>query len=500
MTFLPFPVFRVVQGLLYPRNGIIHSLGDWDLADFSTTHKISNSLSADVDVLLVQLPIENLSQIIEKFDDEGNKFHIIFHSINTDEIAKFHPDLTKLKIFSTSVGIVSILKNDRAEDSTLGVLLDSEEEINLESETLFMPDFDRSKWQQEGNKIIYSAEEEDVYFVVPDDYSLLRTSADLLWMVEHVIMYPWVMAHRETWVPTRRPGRKPGLSFSGGVDSTAAMCLMPDDCILFYMERDFESMLKHANAFRFIEYLEENGRTVIVTKSNHEIIRTHHDLNPGFSTDYACMAHLILLADYYDLDSAGTGMPLENAYFFHGSKPRDFSQSAFWKRYFPMFSYLGIPLFQPVAGCSEILNNKIVNENNFGDYATSCLRSTNPGELCNKCWKCFRKNTFNDLPWEMSREISTFLGKRPLKQGIATLYALQMISKNESIPEEAQDLAELMGENFDFLHNYWMPSLELLPSKYRHQVEKNLLKITNPMEVDIYSINKEISAILRGEN
>ena len=46
-----------------------------------------------------------------------------------------------------------------------------------------------------------------------------------------------------------------------------------------------------------------------------------------------------------------------------------------------MFAYLGIPIYQPVAGCSEIANNTIVNENGYKGYATSCLRSSIAGDL-----------------------------------------------------------------------------------------------------------------------
>ena len=89
------------------------------------------------------------------------------------------------------------------------------------------------------------------------------------------------------------------------------MCLMPNNTRLLYLERNFDSMIKHENAHRFIDLLKKEGREVITIKSNHEKIRTFYNKNPGFSTDYACMAHLILVADFFDLDASGTGMPLE---------------------------------------------------------------------------------------------------------------------------------------------------------------------------------------------
>ena len=115
---------------------------------------------------------------------------------------------------------------------------------------------------------------------------------------------PWDKTIIEGWVPTREPGHRPGLSFSGGIDSTAAMCLMPQRTVLFYGERyGFETKLRHDNANVFIEYLEnEIGRPVIKIRSNHELIRTRDNHSAGFSTDYACAVGAILSADLFGLD------------------------------------------------------------------------------------------------------------------------------------------------------------------------------------------------------
>ena len=115
---------------------------------------------------------------------------------------------------------------------------------------------------------------------------------------------------------------------------------------------------------------------------------------PGFSTDYACAVQVILLADYFGLDSIATGMPLENTYLWHGYKYRDFSDTWFWKHHSKLFSDVGLPLYQPVAGCSEIVNMKISEQKGWLGWAQSCLRSNIPGEVCGKCWKCFRKNSY----------------------------------------------------------------------------------------------------------
>ena len=381
----------------------------------------------------------------------------------------------------------------------MGNLLINGAEIDLDNPNFFLPNFDPNRWQQIGPEVVFHSPHGDIQFIVPEDFSLARTSSDLLYTVEYVLLYPWHDEYSEQWVPTRRPGQKPGLSFSGGVDSTAALCLMPENTVTFYLERNFESMIQHQNAHRFIDYLDSVGIPTITVKSNHEIVRTFFDKLPGFSTDYACMAHLILLADYSDLDAAGTRMPLENTYFFHGTKIRDFAKSSFWKRFKSMFDYLGIPLYQPVAGCSEILTNKIVNQCGYGNYATSCLRSEIAGQTCNSCWKCFRKNIFNNKSWEMSNEISTFLAKRPLKQGIATLYALQLLkSRGHQIPNEASDLERIIDYDLSFLTQFLPDSLKLLPKKYYEDTKRKLKSYSEEMEFNLLEIEERVLLSLRG--
>ena len=246
---------------------------------------------------------------------------------------------------------------------------------------------------------------------------------------------------------------------------------MPQRTVLFYGERaGFETQLKHDNANRFIDYLQnEIGRPVIKIKSNHELIRTKDGKSPGFSTDYACAVGAILCADLFELDSIGTGMPLENSYFFHGQKFREFPEGWFWKHYSPLFANVGLPIYQPVSGCSEIVNAIIVEKHDFAKYAQSCLRAS-AGEVCGACWKCFRKNTLNGYEFIFSNEIETFLSKRPLKMAISTLYMLQKINGEEVFDEIIQrfpDLEKMLDIDLSWLESHYHPAIELIPRQYR---------------------------------
>lgn len=499
LVALPLSLFKIVQGLCFPRKSNVCSFGPWSLEDFSTSQNIHEKIIPSTDIVLIPIDHPELGYVLEQSKHIDYKFNIVVSSYDISDFSR-HLNEYEFSILSSVEGYYGILKHRFSQESYLSRKILEDGEVSIDSPELMLPDFDIAKWAQNGTLVTFDSPEGRIDFVVPQTFSLARTSRSLLYLVETVLLSPWHQKYANEWVPIRRPGNKPGLSFSGGLDSTAALCLMPDNSHLFYMERNFPSMIKHDNAHFFASELEKSGRSVIIVPSNHEKIRTNHGKNPGFSTDYACMAHLILLADHYDLDAAATGMPLENSYFFHGLTVRDFAETRFWKHHSSIFSYIGLPIYQPVAGCSEILTSIIVAQSEYEHLSTSCLRSKAIGEKCEVCWKCFRKNIFNNKPWKMSNEISKFLAKRPLKQGLATLYALQMLKKSgEQIPEEAADLEPLLSHDLEFLKNYWAPSLDLIPKKYMEDTRRRINTYSMPMEIDLMSIDREISSGLRGE-
>ena len=347
--------------------------------------------------------------------------------------------------------------------------------------------YDISKrWRHSGNRLFFDTNGGEIYFDMPDDWAFNSTHEDLFRVAHYVMMSPWEKDILDDWVPSRKPGWRPGLAFSGGMDSVAAMLLMPQDTVLIYNRRHgFETILNHTNAEHLFNHLElEHGRAVVQIPSNHESIRTQYGLSAGFSTDYACAVQVILMADYFGLDSIGTGMPLENSFLFHGHKYRDFQTSWFWRHYSDIFTKIGLDIFQPVAGCSEIINMRIVEFNDLENHAQSCLRSKTPGTPCGACWKCFRKNTLLGHPLTMSNEIVTFLGKRPLKQAASTIYSIQQNNKileqiysNHQIP----GIDDLLVKCFDYLENHYTPALSLIPLRYRRFTRTRLERYSQPM-------------------
>ena len=350
------------------------------------------------------------------------------------------------------------------------------------------------RWSQKGRLLEFDALTRNVYFEMPIGWKLENTHEDLFRLAHYVLTSPWEDGILEDWKPSRNKGWRTSLAFSGGIDSAACMLLMPSDTILCYHERDgFKSQLNHANAHNFIDKLNQDGRPVMVIKSDHEQIRLDRGKGPGFSTDLAAAVHNILLADYLELGSIAMGMPLENAYLFHGHTGRDFAKSNFWKHHSEIMKKAGLDLVYPTAGVSEIINHKIVEQSEYKNYAESCLRSEKSGSVCGKCWKCFRKNSMKGKDINIVGEISTFLAKRPLKQAISTLYAIQRLPSEqvEHVSSLYPDLKKYLTNDFTLIERYLPAALELLPDELKKYIQLKINNFAEPMT------KKEVQLLLK---
>ena len=56
-----------------------------------------------------------------------------------------------------------------------------------------------------------------------------------------------------------------------------------------------------------------------------------------------------------------------------------------------IFNNIGLSIYQPVAGCSEVINQHIIAQNGLLDYAQSCLRSDIPEYTLRSVLEVFQK-------------------------------------------------------------------------------------------------------------
>ena len=125
-----------------------------------------------------------------------------------------------------------------------------------------------------------------------------------------------------------------------------------------------------------------------MVKSNHEQIRVQHGKSAGFSCIWL-EVHVILLADFFELGAVAMGMPLENAYLFHGHKGRDFNDSSYWKTH--LHQGAGF-IHLPHGRCIRNYQSTIVEQSPYDDYSESRLRSSE-GARCVEMLEMFPKNS-----------------------------------------------------------------------------------------------------------
>ena len=85
----------------------------------------------------------------------------------------------------------------------------------------------------------------------------------------------------------------------------------------------------------------------------------------------------------------------------------------------------------------------------------------------------------------MSNEISTFLAKKPLKMAAGTIYSIQKLREKglaEEILSDHEHIQELIDIDVSFLEGYYLPSMELIPEKYRRVTENLLFGCVKEME------------------
>jgi len=338
----------------------------------------------------------------------------------------------------------------------------------------------RMEWRQERKRLWLECDFGSFHWDMPRTWKLSKTHPDLLKLAEWVLLDPWFPGIIEGYEWNRKPGKRPGLSFSGGIESTAAMLLMPKNTAIAYHERDFESMIKHDNAKRFIWRLRwRHFKKIHIIKSDHEKIRMCFEKPKGFSTDIACAVHLILLADFLNLDSIAVGMPIDNSWLSKGIKYRDFVECGWYKKWIEPFHKAGLDILLPVnmitqAGCLEV-----VEKSGMANWAQSCLRAKS-GDTCGRCWKCFFKNSLLGHPIDLtSNEIQKFSSTDPLKTAAMVIYA----TKHTGLFEKLEQLQRFSDVNLDWFNQIYPPGFDLLPNKYRDGIKSKLELFLDDMEM-----------------
>ena len=284
----------------------------------------------------------------------------------------------------------------------------------------------------------------------------------------------------------------PGLAFSGGVDSTAAMLVLPEETRLFFMDRPlgagYTGLYSPEAARAACQRLVAEGRRVFQLSSDLEELR----MPIGFPVDWANAVPLILMADHEGLDAVAFGTVMESGYRTGHEVFLDFPERSFYQMWSAIFDAAGLPLALPVGGLSEVMTSSIVLRSPYRSTTQSCVRGA-PGEPCLRCYKCFRKQLLqsvlegNRLADETidrlfaSIEVQGAILHHPVKHENVVAYILSRYSGDHPVLKLLARRVRSTSISTGWMERWYRPSACLIPPKYREAVTAKVLDWVAPM-------------------
>lgn len=191
----------------------------------------------------------------------------------------------------------------------------------------------------------------------------------------------------------RRPGRRPLLAYSAGVDSVAASELLPDDTPHIHHRRVPHPLVPNrATSWRAdaIEHLVQKagrrGRDVHVVRADFEYLVHPYPSLPHW---FGFAVGPLLMSDHLDGGAIALGGTLETFYMDMGRRWLGDREGVGGLDGLP--AMMGLPLMRPVLGVTEIGTMRLAMESDLADLARSCTVGSFAAP-CGRCAKCIRKN------------------------------------------------------------------------------------------------------------
>ena len=186
------------------------------------------------------------------------------------------------------------------------------------------------------------------------------------------------------------------------------------------------------------------------------------------------------------LDSLSLGTVSESLYGFGGVNYSDPRDSRYFQGFADFLADVGLPLFLPLGGLSEV-NSMRISLSNPAVTAWSCIRGEN-GMPCMNCYKCFRKESLKaDLlskSWS-SDQVNTILSTPEVSRKISgghihhgNVLAWQVQNFPKAAYWKLTDSIRPYQAQLTFIEKWFAKSIEYVPEKYRHGFKQSLKKFT----------------------
>ncbi len=283
------------------------------------------------------------------------------------------------------------------------------------------------------------------------------------------------------------------LCYSGGVDSTAIKVLFPD-CIPVNLYRSYDPDF-NLSQMRILH----NTRTMMVETDLELMREIYFPDDRGYNMGDGYIGLMFPLVNILKIKYITFGAIFDDMAFWYGD-PFKFNSSSSEGRtdYIRLIlSRLGINLVYLLAGVSEILSTRIVNDSAYKNLACSCHHRIYEPNFCGHCYKCFRKlGTLGQQLDFKDKKIKEFiihyLKQRPLKMAASTVYGIQKARYN--LPE----FERYMGVDVSFCDRYNdnLTKQYNTPESYKMMVAKfKEIGIQKQTSKDLENINKFVEFI-----
>ena len=323
------------------------------------------------------------------------------------------------------------------------------------------------RWRISSGELIFQHAEMKVFWEIPDDFVL--PSKQILGLAEYVLLTPFKedvqlepkleeMQERLEYVGNAIPifGEKTnvGVAFSGGIDSTAVLQLLPNTIPIYTQVSNPTGMHKIENALLSVK---EVGGIAIV--SNCDELPQKYGRSKGFYGDAGFTTTAILFSKYYNIHTIADGNVLERMYLFgpngHGTEYKDQDLSKVLNAY----RNIGLEYCIPCAGMTEILTTLIADKIGL-KYSMGCMRGIG-GDPCNNCLKCFRKRGLQGTPIPSNKETDRKLDSKYIPMLVSLLWAKE--NKGLSHP-----VIDNISKDISWADKWYEDSLKYIPT-FLHQ-------------------------------
>jgi hypothetical protein len=290
----------------------------------------------------------------------------------------------------------------------------------------------------------------------------------------------------------------PALAYSGGVDSTAALALMPETKLVYFLDRiqPFGKKTLY-NKFAALSVFEE----VVKTESLAYPIRTDMEYlrsKIGFPVDplnvdvpHPVAIPALLMADEFAVDAIAYGVIMESVYMVGHEKYEDYAVSKHFLKWSPFFDLVSCSLFMPTAGITEVGTTIIAAKNRFSPYIRSCMRGDEQ-KSCGKCIKCLRKTLLQKAVNRDAIDVAGLQINLDSAQVVSNIYDIIFQHENiyryiaKFLPENkfSKLLNSRIGINEEeciWMERWFQESVDLIPEKYRADYIVKVLGFLDPM-------------------